>query len=243
VSLARAEPPARAPAATLEARRQQAQEEFQIRLGAARSVAPLPPRRPGDLTPPVQVAALAPLPPTRPGDLARANRAAELPSVITSGTKAPVAAAANEGLGLLAFAPSSPSLADPPKPPVRQAVVAKTSAAPVIAQPLGLRSGFGPPRRVVNTASRLDRSNFRVLTGSEEIARLTPAALGPVAAPLRAAAARSGLSDVMFAEPADVATRFQASAASLTVSAFSGPAVGALPRLETASAAGFGGVH
>ena len=151
----------------------------------------------------------------RPGDLVRvaaaepARRPAELPSVITSGSSSPVAAS-SAGLGVLAFAPSAPSLSDPPKASLtRQAVIAKaTTAAPVIAQPIGLRAGFVPLRRVASATFRHDRANFRALTSPEGIASLEPGALGPAAAPLRAAS-RGGLGAMIFAEPLDPGSRFE----------------------------------
>ncbi len=214
VAVARLETaPARQPAPVPDPRRP-AQEEIQVRLGVAQSIAPLPPRRPGDLAT-VQVAANIPQPPVRPGDLVRvaaaepARRPAELPSVITSGSSSPVAAS-SAGLGVLAFAPSAPSLSDPPKASLtRQAVIAKaTTAAPVIAQPIGLRAGFVPLRRVASATFRLDRANFRALTSPEGIASLEPGALGPAAAPLRAAS-RGGLGAMIFAEPLDPGSRFE----------------------------------
>ena len=224
-----------------------APEEFQVRLGASQTPAPQPPRRPADLAAATLVAANVPTPPARPSDLARPAaedapvRVArnDLPSVITTGAKAPVGASAANGgalVGALGFAPSAPSLADPaPKPAPRTASVKTAALTPVIAQPIGLRAAILAPRRTIAVATRLDRSNFRMLTTPEETARIAPAALAPVATSLRAAA-RPGLRDLIFAEPANVATRFEPMA-TVQQTGFTGPAVRPLPRLETASVA------
>lgn len=229
--------------------RRPAQDEIKGTLGAVQTQAPLPPRRPADLaTAAVATASLSsvnvPLPPVRPGEFARppveeaplrTARAADLPSVITAGGRTPITAAAASTVGMLAFAPSAPSLADPPKPLARAPAIRSAASSAIIAQPIGLRAALGPPRKVSIAASRLDRSNFRILTAPQEIARLTPVALGPLAAPLRAAA-RVNLNDLVFAAPADIETRFQPFAAGPSPAAFSGPAVRPLPRLASASA-------
>ncbi len=219
--------------------------------------APLPPRRPSDLViqAPVLVAAHVPTPPSRPGELGRAPaedviarvvRASDLPSVITAGAKTIAAAAATtSGLGALAYAPQAavePTRSvDAAKPqarsqPTRTAALAPASAA-VIAQPIGLRAALNPaPRKSNIVVSRLDRSNFRLLTAPVETARMSASSVAPVVAPLRVAA-RSGLNEMIFAEPANVAVRFEPPAA-LPAATFSGSALRAVPRLDTASAAG-----
>ena len=235
IAVARAEPPKPAPVQEPLPR----QDEALIRTA---SFAPLPPRRPTDFPTPTLVAANVPVPLARPNEFngrtpadeptARVAGAADLPSVITSGGKTPVAAS----VGALAFAPAAPNLAEPK--PAQRPTASSKNPAPIIAQPVGMRAAANLPRRTTtNTivATRLDRSNFRTLTSPEETARMSPAVLAPVVTPLRATA-RAGLRDLIFAEPTNVATRFESAAPAQPRAGFDGPAVRPLPRLETASA-------
>jgi uncharacterized protein YcbK (DUF882 family) len=200
--------------------------------------APMPPRRPVSLMAPTVVAlADIPRPPSRPTDARTAiddapirMARAELPNVIT-GAKTPPAAASS--FGALSFAPSAPSLTEVPKPPVRTASLKTSLAAPVIARPVGMRAALAPQPKSNIIASKLDRSNFRALTSPEAISRMKVASVGPVVTSLRAAA-KADITSLVFAEPTNIASRFERGGADVSHSIFSGAAVRALPRLETA---------
>ena len=176
-------------------------------------------------------------------DISLRTARADLPAAIISGPKSTPAVAASV-VGALAFAPASPSIAEPaPKPtpqaqPQTRAVATRAAAAvstPVVAQPIGLRAAILAPRNPGGGGSRLDRSNFRQLTAPQEMARMTPAALAPAAPALRAAA-RTDLRETIFAPPTSIVTRFELDAASnIPAPGFAGAAVRPLQRLETAS--------
>ena len=166
---------------------------------------PLPPRRPADL--PMLVASLMPLPPVRPAELAAlppppkssgapakvdaiagligsfnpspAPKPRPLPTVITQGTALQASVAGSTGV--LAYA------ADP-GPVARSVVMTKsTSIAPSPSTAMQTRSSAA--KRVDLVPARLDRSNFRSLTGSGAIARMpSQTVLGSAVAPLRPAA-------------------------------------------------------
>ncbi|HEX4765581.1 MAG TPA: DUF882 domain-containing protein [Lichenihabitans sp.] len=194
----------------------------EIPVRAADATAPLPPRRPIELAfagpsaplppgRPVEFASLLPNKPGRPGlpGGATPTSAPQLPAVITQGaggTKPPA---------VLAYA-APPPIPLPPSPP---ASIAAPSARVAVPLPLP-RPNF--------VAARLDRSNFRSLTGSGVAARMpVRSGLGSAVMALRPAARLkfSLLSD----KPASDATQdFNAQPSPLTVDRFSGPAV--MPR-------------
>jgi uncharacterized protein YcbK (DUF882 family) len=165
------------------------------------AAAPMPPRRPGELT---LTTGSIPLPPTRPLQLAKvisapvpravAAYAADpaldgsalkslieatqgarepqpsLPSIITEGASRP--AAAPSQATALAYAPAGGAMAG--------------LRAVALGRPYLSKEAIGHAAFV---AARLDRSNFRTLTGSKPVARMTThSVLGPSAAAPRAAA-------------------------------------------------------
>jgi uncharacterized protein YcbK (DUF882 family) len=201
------------------------------------ATAPIPPRRPTELALNIPPAFDPPLPTPRPSALQTATvevrpaRGAELPSVITTGGAAPVAASAASGL--LAYAPAMPSATDLARPVPRPAALAKATA-PVGAQTIGLRALLTGLRATDEAAARIDRSNFRLLTAPVEVAQANPIAMAPMVAGLRKAS-RNDLSGLVFAAPSGLDTRFETSGSLAPGGAFSGPAVRPLPRPERAS--------
>ena len=164
---------------------------------------PLPPKRPADL-PTLMVASLAPLPPVRPAEFGalpppkpqpnagrvdaiagligtfdptppRPPKPRPLPAIITQWTAVQASAAAP---GVMSYAPD-------PSPFGRSVVQAKSTAITPPRPPLRTASVKKPDL----TPARLDRSNFRTLTASTPVARMTSqSALGGAVAPLRPAA-------------------------------------------------------
>ncbi len=166
---------------------------------ASAPAAPMPPRRPTELA--LNVAALdAPLPPSRPAGIGADPapvkiRTAELPSVITTGGSAPVAASM---AGALAYAPaSSPLASEPPRATAR--IVVKPAGSPILGQAIGLRAAVNL-RKTDDTATHVDRANFRALTSPRDIAHADVGAIAPVVTGLRQAA-RSDLDKLVFAPP------------------------------------------
>ncbi len=202
---------------------------------AADATAPLPPRRPVELA---FAGPTAPLPPGRPVEFASLvpNKSGRpdlpgavtpssppaLPAVITQGASAPKSPA------VLAYAAPPTPVPLPPSPP---APIAAPSARVAVPLPLP-RPNF--------IAARLDRSNFRNLTGSGAAARMpVRSGLGSAVMALRPAARLkfSLLSD----QPSSNATQgFSAQPSSLTVDRFSGPAVMPREHVVTSGAAAGG---
>ena len=209
--LAVASPPVSAPA------------DIPARTADAGPVMPLPPRRPVELAfagptaplppgRPVEFASLAPNKPGRPGPLVGLvpSSAPSLPAVITQG------AGSSKPPAVLAYAAPPAPVPLPPSPPERLAAPSARVAVPL------------PLPRPNFVAARLDRSNFRSLTGSGVAARMpVRSGLGSAVMALRPAARLkfSLLSD----QPSSDATQgFSAQPSPLTVDRFSGPAV--MPR-------------
>jgi uncharacterized protein YcbK (DUF882 family) len=153
--------------------------------------APLPPRRPDDLT----FASLAPLPPSRPVELALAYAAPA--SALRSDPISSVLSDKPGGGGAAkgAFGLRSASFSDAPLPPQRPDIV----------------------------PARLDRSNFRAMTGSQPAARMTTqSVLGPtIVAPRSAARAQSA---AMAATPSSAPGKFSASPIDTPTSGFASQA-------------------
>ena len=180
---------------------------------AGRSDTPLPPRRPTELA---SLGPAAPVPPARPEDTARSDHAP------TPGLPRPVAAlspptrtglppAITQGFGqappprILAFAPP---------------------AAPAVPLPVA---------RPQLVAARLDRSNFRSLTGATPAERQVPrAGMGSAVAALRPAAQASV--GAISADTGSVPRRgFGAKATDLSTDRFSGSATTTQERVSTAT--------
>ncbi len=186
------------------------------------SAAPTPPRRPAELAMNLANAANAPLPIPRPPALPadaglRALRAAALPSVITTGGAAPAKPSAT---GALAYAPTPPVLSEVPRP-VR-APAPKMSVASLGAQAVGLRAAAA--RGAGAASTRIDRANFRLLTGSLDVAHAAPTSFAPVVTGLRQAARHDAVA-LAFAQPAGLDARFGAGSPAPATEAFSGAAV------------------
>lgn len=214
---------------------------------AQASNAPLPPRRPDDL-PLISstVASIAPLPPVRPVELAalappprpvpgRAAppkvdaiagligtfatvpppRANELPKVITQGTSLQ-----------RPRTPGVMSYADDTSPLARSVVLTKsTTITPVAAKPAAKPAVADQGKKTDLVAARLDRSNFRSLTATTEIARVaTPTVLGSTVAPLRSAA-RVDARALVFSTAAELPASFEAKKPQFSSDAFSGSAL------------------
>ncbi len=201
------------------------------------AAAPMPPRRPGELT---LTAASIPLPPTRPVQLAK---------VISAPVPRAVAAYAADpsldggALRSLIEATQGPREPQPALPTIITEGASKPQAAPSQAMALAYApaGGAAPGLRAVAlgrpylskeaighaafVAARLDRSNFRALTASKSVARMTTqSVLGPsVAAPR--AAARADLNLLAAHPAAGYVTGFGRIATDLPVNTFAPRAV------------------
>ena len=209
---------------------------------------PLPPRRPDDL--PLitaSIPALAPLPPVRPVELAslvtpRASngsasaakadaiagligtfstvpppRGRDLPKIITQGTSLQQKPSAP---GVMSYAPEDSLLA-------RSVIMTKSTSIiptpPTTARP-SVRSS-GPAKKADLVAARLDRSNFRSLTASVEMARVTtPTVLGSTVAPLRPAG-RVDARALVFSSASELPASFEARKPEFDSKSFSGSAL------------------
>jgi hypothetical protein len=152
--------------------------------------APLPPRRPSDLP---MLASLTPLPPARPTELT-----------------------------VLAYAGSAPVLRRDPIADVIGESGRKGGVQSGGVQ-MAMRSAEYPPlppSRAELVPARLDRSNFRAMTGSQPATRMTTqTVLGPaLSAPRSAARAQSG---VLINKPEASPGRFGAKASELPTTRFS----------------------
>jgi uncharacterized protein YcbK (DUF882 family) len=192
-----AAPQANAKIATLEPREAAASQSD--RDASVDTALPLPPRRPGELS-----TASIPLPPTRPVQIA---------AVISAPAPRAVAAYAADtsigGSAIRGLIDATQGAREPPKAPLPSVITdgtskpdrASTQAMALAYAPAG---GATPGLRAVAlgrpflskeaaghaefVAARLDRSNFRALTGSAPVMRMTTqSALGPAIAAPRAA--------------------------------------------------------
>ncbi len=210
-------PPAPAPA------------EIPVRVADAGPMAPLPPRRPVELAfagptaplppgRPVEFASLLPNKPGRPGLLGvTPSNAPGLPAVITQG------AIASKPPVILAYAAPPSPVPLPPSPPAPSAATPARVAVPL------------PLPRPNFVAARLDRSNFRSLTGGSASLRMpVRSGLGSAVMALRPAA-RLKFTLLSDKPASDAAQGFSAQPSPLTVDRFSGPAV--MPREHVVTSA------
>ena len=209
---AKIDPRARAVVASLAAPTIADAAPFDTKKFGELTLAPMPPRRPTDLTM-TAFGADVPLPPSRPvrlaalGDVSAAPvlaaKGGNLPALITQGSgrdgaRLPPAA--------LAYAPTAA-----PMPPARPAAMstAKVSRA-------------APASRDAPAAPRLDRGNFRSLTSAAPAASAKPqAGLAPPVAGLRRAA-RAEASILAAAPAAGWSSQFGGNGAILPAGSFSG---------------------
>ena len=201
---------------------------------SARNI-PLPPRRPGDLV----IIADAPLPPARPVEFAMARATVSAPVMTDATAYAPDPALRRDPIGQLAAANDATSAiraidktGSVPTPPAR--AVAASALATLMPIP-GLRAALtgrgkpvveakavvavpADPAKAPIMPARLDRSNFRALTGSEPATTMTTQSVmgSNVTAPRRAARAAS---DLLAAET-NGTTKFGAIATNLPTGSF-----------------------
>jgi hypothetical protein len=187
--------------------------------------APLPPHRP------LELAALTPnaspgvpLPPARPTPeafgVAPLLRAANVPAVITQGSRMPVAPSA-AGPALAYAAPTT----DIPPTRTIQAARSPASLRPAAMAPaVGLRAAMAQ-KPVEFVAARLDPSNCSALLAPIPMARTTSESeLGATVSALRSAA-RFSVAQLVFGPPSPVAAHFGSVVSDLRTSNFTGPAV------------------
>ncbi len=178
--------------------------------------APLPPRRPVEFA---SLGPLAPVPPSRPGDVARSDHAPTPEAIrgLAAGSavaRAGLPAAITQGFG------------QPPAPPRVLAFAPSAAALPTVPLPVA---------RPQLVAARLDRSNFRSLTGATPADRQVPrAGMGSAVSALRPAAQASAGS--LAGDGTSVPRRgFGARATDLPTDRFSGVAVTSGERVSTAT--------
>ncbi len=184
-------------------------------IAAGRPDMPLPPRRPTELA---ALGPAAPVPPMRPEDAARSDHAPTPGSPRSTAALSPLARAA---------LPSAITQGFGQAPPPRVLAFAPP-AAPGPAVPL-------PVARPQLVAARLDRSNFRNLTGAIPAERQVPrAGMGSAVAALRPAAQASV--GTMSADTGSVPRRgFGTRATDLPTDRFSGSATTTQERVSTAT--------
>ena len=189
-----------------------------IQAAAGRSDAPLPPRRP------VELAALgpagAPVPPMRPADAARTDRAPTLANV--RGASPAMAGAVANRSGL----PAAITQGIGQTPPRVMAFAAPVASAPAVPLPVSR-----PPL----VAARLDRTNFRSLTGATPAERLQPrVGMGSAVSALRPAAQASA--GALVGDSGSRPRRgFAPRATDLSTDRFSGAAVSGGEKVSTAT--------
>ena len=196
---------------------------------------PTPPRRPVELA---AAGPSAPLPPGRPSDsetsiVSKSDRSPGVSAPKKDAIAALISAAAPiRTAGLPAAIVQGPGATKPPDSPQILAFAGFAPPAP----PARVYAPLPTPRPPQLIAARLDRSNFRSLTGSGMAARVIHSSLGPTVTALRPAAqARLG---AMAGQASPAAQSFRTSATDLSSDHFSGVAVRAQDRRAPAATGG-----